>query len=164
MFKYIVLICVVFVVYGCKNENLEISHPEYIFGIDVSHYQGKINWDKVKASHHPIKFVFIRSTMGQDGVDKEYKANWKGAKQASLIRGVYHYYRPNENSTKQFENFANNVSFSEGDFYPVLDVEEMSKFGTDNLLKGARSESTRLNSSHVAIPSAVFCLKKKNKS
>ena len=76
--------------------------------------------------------------MGKDGLDKQFKENWKGAKQANLVRGVYHYYRPNENSSKQFENFAKHVSFSTGDLYPVLDVEEMSKLGVENHSKWSR--------------------------
>ena len=122
--------------YGCKNENLGIAHDAYVFGIDVSHYQGNINWRKVKTSHHPIEFVFIRATMGQDGKDQQFEVNWKGAKAADLVRGVYHYYRPNENSSKQFQNFIQHVELSKGDFFPVLDVEEMSKYGVKNLQKG----------------------------
>jgi GH25 family lysozyme M1 (1,4-beta-N-acetylmuramidase) len=125
--------------FGCKRENLSISHSEYIFGIDVSHYQGKIDWTKVKTSHHPIKFVFIRSTMGKDGVDTEFQKNWIGAKKIGLKRGAYHYYRPNENSTEQFNNFKNHVNIKKGDLYPVLDIEEMSEYGTGNLQKGVRN-------------------------
>ncbi len=135
MLKYIVPLLFVFL-YGCKSENLNISHSAYVFGIDVSHYQGVIKWEEVKTSHHPIEFVFIRATMGKDGVDKQFGVNWKGAKQANLVRGVYHYYRPNENSSKQFENFANNIRLEPGDLYPVLDVEEMGKYGLENLQKG----------------------------
>jgi len=111
----------------------------YTFGIDVSHYQETINWDDVRVSKHPIKFVFIRATMGENRKDKEFSNNWKGAKKANFIRGAYHYYDPNQNSTKQAQNFINSVKLHKGDFPPVLDIEELSKFGNLNLHKGLKN-------------------------
>lgn len=107
-----------------------------VFGIDVSHYQGRINWSEVKASEDSIKFVFIRSTMGVDGKDKRFQYNWKKARAQGFVCGAYHYYRPNENSTKQFNNYAASVKLRDGDFMPILDVESASKYGTENLRKG----------------------------
>ena len=83
------------------------ASEKYTFGLDVSKYQGSIKWDSVKQSHHPIKYVFIRSTMGDDRKDIKFKYNWKEVKRIGLIRGAYHYYDPNENSTKQANNFMN---------------------------------------------------------
>ena len=74
--------------------------------------------------------------MGDDGVDSRFKTNWKNAKKYGYIRGAYHYYRPNENSTKQFKNFSKNTVLEKGDFIPILDVEEPSKFGKKNLQAG----------------------------
>jgi GH25 family lysozyme M1 (1,4-beta-N-acetylmuramidase) len=119
-----------------KEENPWVSNSEYIFGIDISHYQGNIDWDEVRTSHHPIEFVFIRSTMGADGKDTEYSSNWKKAQEKGYIRGAYHYYRPNENSTKQFNNYAASVQLISKDFAPILDIERPSKFGPDNLRAG----------------------------
>jgi len=117
-------------------ENPLISESEYVFGIDVSHYQGKISWERVVQSKHPIKFVFVRATMGEDGRDKKYLRNWVQSKKKGYLRGAYHYYRPNENSTAQFKNFVKRVKLEKGDFPPVLDIEEESDFGTGNLRKG----------------------------
>lgn len=119
-----------------KPENISLSSSEYIFGIDVSHYQGKINWNEVRTSHHPIEFVFIRSTMGKNGQDTHFKRNWKESKEKGFITGAYHYYRPNENSTQQFENYKNSVELSKGDFIPILDIEKESKYGRENLREG----------------------------
>jgi GH25 family lysozyme M1 (1,4-beta-N-acetylmuramidase) len=119
-----------------KDKNLDVSSSEYIFGIDVSHYQSRINWDELRTSHHPIEYVFVRATMGDDGIDSRFEENWKKAKEHNYIRGAYHYYRPNENSTKQFENFSKNVQLDKGDFIPILDVEKKSRFGRKNLREG----------------------------
>ncbi len=118
------------------KENLWISESNYIFGLDVSHYQGKIRWSEVQKSSHPIEYIFIRSTMGSDGKDKRFKENWKAAKQHNFIRGAYHYYRPNENSAEQFQNYKSVVRLNSGDFIPILDVEVESPYGRDNLRKG----------------------------
>ena len=119
-----------------KDKDLYVSSSEYIFGIDVSHYQSRINWNELRTSHHPIEYIFVRATMGDDGIDSRFKENWKKAKEHNYIRGAYHYYRPNENSTKQFENFSKNVQLDKGDFIPILDIEKESKFGRDNLREG----------------------------
>lgn len=119
-----------------RNENTSLSSSKYVFGIDVSMYQGKINWNEVRTSKHPIEFVFIRSTMGVDGKDSWFNRNWNLSKRHDFIRGAYHYYRPNENSTKQFENFKSVVKLADGDFIPILDIEKESIFGRDKLRKG----------------------------
>lgn len=118
------------------TENTSISSSKYIFGIDISHYQGKINWTEVRTSHHPIEYIFIRATMGTNGKDKQFKRNWKYSKKHNFLRGAYHYYRPNENSTKQFNNFKSVVELKKGDFVPVLDIEKESRFGRKKLREG----------------------------
>ena len=119
-----------------RNENISISNSKYLFGIDISHYQGRINWSEVRTSHHPIEYVFIRATMGTDGKDNQFKNNWLKSKTEVYIRGAYHYYRPNENSKEQFDNFAATVDLKKGDFPPILDIEKQSKFGHKNLRTG----------------------------
>jgi lysozyme len=119
-----------------KSENTSISSSEYVFGIDISQYQGEIDWIEVRTSHHPVEFVFMRATMGEDGIDRYFKRNWENAKKHNYVRGAYHYYRPNENSTKQFENFKSVVKLKQGDFIPVLDIEKESKYGHKNLREG----------------------------
>lgn len=118
------------------SENPSISSSEYIFGIDISHYQERIDWDEMRTSHHPIEFVFIRSTMGVNAKDKLLKENWKKAKEHGYIRGAYHYYRPNENSTEQFENYKSQVKIEVGDFIPILDIEKESRHGRESLRNG----------------------------
>lgn len=132
----LVVIAVLVIRWRTGGENPYISSSKYVFGIDVSHYQGKINWREVRTSHHPIEFVFIRSTMGVNGVDSRFEENWRKAKEYKYIRGAYHYYRPNENSTRQFENYRSQVRLGKGDFIPILDVEKESRYGRANLREG----------------------------
>ena len=116
-------------------------HKDKVFGIDVSHYQGKIDWETVQNDNDdfPIGFVFVRATAGKSKLDSEYIYNWKGAKNSGYLRGAYHYYRPDENSVKQADNFIKNVKLSKGDLPPVLDVEKIpNKQSLDSLKSGLK--------------------------
>lgn len=105
------------------------KHTDHLFGFDVSHYQSAIEWKEIDSLYNKfaIDYVFLRATMGVDGVDKTFDFNWKKAKSRLLVRGAYHYYRPDENSTLQAENFIKNTALEPGDFFPVLDIEELPK-------------------------------------
>lgn len=98
-------------------------------GIDVSEYQGNILWDSVRVVDHKfaLRFVFVRATVGMDRPDKKFAANWQALKNKAFLRGAYHYYRPDENSTEQAALFIKNVVLQKGDFPPVLDIEQMPK-------------------------------------
>lgn len=116
-------------------------HKDKVYGIDVSHYQGEIDWETVKNENpeFPMHFVFVRSTIGSNNVDTQYKTNWKKAKAQGYIRGAYHYYRPDENSVQQAENFIKTVKLSKGDLPPVLDVEKIpNKQSMDSLQNGLK--------------------------
>src|SRR5277367_3088008 len=61
-------------------------------GVDVSHYDGAIDWGKVKAAG--IDFAFMKATESTDFIDPEFAANWKFAASNNVIRGAYHFLRP----------------------------------------------------------------------
>jgi lysozyme len=112
-----------------RNFQVLEKHEGKSIGIDVSEYQGKINWSYVDTleKKYPLHYVFIRATVGKDGKDYQFKRNWLGAKENKMIRGAYHYYRPNENSLEQAELFIKTVSLQKGDLPPVLDIEKLPK-------------------------------------
>lgn len=122
-----------------KSENINISSTNYLFGIDISHHNGAINWDEVKNSKHPIKYAFIKATEGQKLVDKKFHYNWKKAKDNGFLVGAYHFYRPHVNSEIQFNHFSSTVKLEKGDLLPVLDIERESSLGRDNLIEGIRN-------------------------
>lgn len=100
-----------------------------VIGLDVSEYQGKIRWSYVDTieEKYPLHYVFVRATVGKDRIDHQFKRNWLGAKENKMIRGAYHYYRPNENSLEQAELFIKTVKLKKGDLPPVLDIEKLPK-------------------------------------
>ncbi|MGK4569253.1 glycoside hydrolase family 25 protein [Flavobacterium sp. 3HN19-14] len=110
-----------------RIQNILLKSNGKLIGIDVSEYQGKIKWDSVKniSKAYPIDYVFIRATAGNDRPDNYFRENWAAAKKQNLIRGAYHYYRPNENSIAQAELFIKTVKLRKGDLPPVLDIEKL---------------------------------------
>ncbi len=113
--------------YASRNAAVLAENDDKVAGIDISHYQGKIDWNKLKLINkkYPIGFVFIRASIGDDCDDSKFNFNWQQAKKHHFIRGAYHYYRPNENSMEQAERFIKLVELEKGDLPPVLDIEKL---------------------------------------
>lgn len=120
-----------------RNYQVLDKHAGKAIGLDVSEYQGKISWVDVDTleNKYPVHFVFIRATVGNDRLDKQFDENWLGAKKNNLIRGAYHYYRPNENSLEQAALFIKTVSLKKGDLPPVLDIERLPENQSVDRLK-----------------------------
>lgn len=100
-----------------------------IHGIDVSRHQENINWPAVKKMQSDgirIRFAFIKATEGVSLADKNFVKNWKGAFNAGITRGAYHYFLASKEGTSQARNFIKNVKLQPGDLPPVLDMEEMN--------------------------------------
>ena len=112
-------------------------HSDKVFGIDVSEYQDKIDWEELQKAEEafPLHFIFIRATAGKDKTDKRFKKNWKHSKENGYLRGAYHYYRPDENSIVQADNFIKTVKLSKGDLPPVLDIEKIPRSQSMDSLK-----------------------------
>lgn len=91
-------------------------------GIDVSKFQGNINWTKV-AKDSTIRFVYVRSTEGTSIQDPYYKSNIKGARKAGLLVGSYHVYSSKTTAYQQMANIRKMVKKADQDLAPVLDIE-----------------------------------------
>ena len=91
-------------------------------GIDVSKFQGTINWNKV-ARDSSIRFVYIRSTEGTSIQDPYSRSNVKNARKAGLKVGFYHVYSSKTTAYQQMANIRKVVKKSDLDLAPVLDIE-----------------------------------------
>ena len=97
-------------------------------GIDISHYQERINWEKLRNASigdAPISFVFIKATEGSDWLDGYFNRNFANAKRNDLIRGAYHFFVPGVSPRKQADYYLSIVQLEPGDLPPVLDVEKI---------------------------------------
>ena len=91
-------------------------------GIDVSKFQGNINWTKV-AKDSTIQFVYVRATEGTTIQDAYYKTNISKAKKAGLLVGSYHVYSSKTTAYQQMANMRKMIKKKEQDLAPVLDIE-----------------------------------------
>jgi lysozyme len=104
-------------------------------GVDVSHYDGAIDWGKVKAAG--ISFAIIKATENTNFIDPEFAANWKFAGLNGIIRGGYHFLRPEVDPVAQADYFLATLGPSlPGDLPPSLDLEV-----TDGLSGAAVAQS-----------------------
>ncbi|HEY8040822.1 MAG TPA: GH25 family lysozyme [Polyangiaceae bacterium] len=91
-------------------------------GIDVSKYDGTIDWSAVLASGRA--FAFIRVSDGLTHFDPTFDTNWANAAAAGVFRGVYQFFRPGEDATAQADLLLSHLgNLGPGDLPPVLDVE-----------------------------------------
>ncbi len=98
-------------------------------GIDVSHHQGNIDWDK--ASKDEISFVYIKATEGETFTDSLYRYNIKNAKHVGLRTGAYHFYLASKDPLKQAVNFITVVQPENISLPPVVDIEFPAELNTD---------------------------------
>lgn len=92
-----------------------------IHGVDVSHYQGEIDWNVLAAQD--IQFAYIKATEGSSHVDDRFAENYHKARQTGLRVGAYHFFSFDSPGAAQAENFIGAVEAFDGMLPPVVDVE-----------------------------------------
>ncbi len=94
-------------------------------GIDVSHYQGEIDWDELfQNSSVEISFVFCKATEGTHILDERWRRNRNMLRERKVPIGAYHYFRPEIDATLQARFFLKHYASQQNDLPPVIDVEE----------------------------------------
>jgi lysozyme len=94
----------------------------FLPGVDISRYQQKIDWGALVLSG--IKFCFIKATEGARDVDAAFARHWEAAAAAGLIRGAYHFFRPQIPVSTQLDLFVRTIGqLQPGDLPPALDLE-----------------------------------------
>ncbi|MBS3647474.1 glycosyl hydrolase [Pseudaminobacter sp. 19-2017] len=92
-----------------------------VHGVDVSRWQGDIDWVTLRSQG--ANFAYIKATDGGDHLDPMFKKNWRGAHEAGLKRGAYHFFYWCRTAGEQADWFIRNVPRVEGALPPVIDVE-----------------------------------------
>jgi lysozyme len=124
-----------------------------VHGIDVSAYQGHIDWPEV--ARHNVRFAFIKASEGGTMRDARFKRNWKEARAAGVMRGAYHYYQPNRDAGIQADLFVRTVPLAPGDLPPVLDVEAPNFHDVAELRKGV-AQWLRLVEAHYGVKPILY--------
>ncbi|MGG4217502.1 GH25 family lysozyme [Paenibacillus jamilae] len=106
-----------------------ISSDGHAQGIDVSHYNGDIDWQQVAAAGKT--FAFIKATEGTKFLDNQFLANVQGARDANILVGAYHFLNATtvDGARQEAANFARALDSAGGrlDLPPVMDYENNPK-------------------------------------
>jgi len=96
-----------------------VDYP--VRGVDVSYYQGNIDWDTLASQG--ITFAFIKATEGVDHLDSRFEENWSSAVNSEIYVGAYHFYRFEDSGAEQAAHYIETVPLTENTLPPVIDVE-----------------------------------------
>lgn len=115
---------------GCAGEEPSASSADWavvcargttLEGIDVSSWQGTIDWRAVARAGKVFAIVRVGDGLYED---PRFDENWAGARAAGLIRGAYQYFRPGRDANAQADIMIRRMgTLGPGDLPPVLDVE-----------------------------------------
>src|ERR1700744_2597326 len=92
-------------------------------GVDVSTYDGTIDWGKVKAAGNAFAITRVGDGLGGDNT---FDANWAGIKAAGMVRGAYQYFEAGDDPTKEADILLAKIGTpADGDLPPTLDLETL---------------------------------------
>jgi lysozyme len=106
---------------SAPHHGVRDARRQAIQGIDVSRWQGEIDWHKVKDAG--TRFAFIKATEGGDHLDPSFRQNWAGAKKAGIARGAYHFVWWCRPAKDQVRWMKRHIPRDADALPPVLDVE-----------------------------------------
>ncbi len=112
---------------------LNVPDPEEypVMGVDVSRYQGNIQWDVIAGQD--VQFAFIKATEGSSYQDPLFAFNWEECRKNRIYAGAYHFFSFESGGDTQAQNFINTVGELQDDLPPVVDLEFYGNYSTDPL-------------------------------
>lgn len=110
-----------------NNPDLEV-YP--MVGVDVSSYQGAIDWETLASQG--IQFAFIKATEGSSSIDTCFEKNWADAAETNLRIGAYHFFSFESSGETQADLFCRTVMPVDDMLPPVIDVEYYGQYKSEN--------------------------------
>lgn len=117
----ILLILALLIISKTISPNLLLADRYEMRGVDVSHYQGDIDWEKMAGEN--IDFAYIKATEGSGHVDEKFYVNWEKIAQTNLYYGAYHFFSFESPGETQAQNYISTVGSLDGKLIPAVDVE-----------------------------------------
>jgi lysozyme len=112
-------------------------------GVDVSHYNGTVNWKQVRASGRT--FAYAKATEGTSFVDQTFSQNYAAIKAAGLVRGAFHTFHADIDPISQADHFMSTIgTLQSGDLAPALDVESLNGQSASSLQAGIGQWTARV--------------------
>jgi lysozyme len=108
-------------------------------GIDVSIYQGSINWTSVK--NDGVVYAFVRVSDGLNSIDSKFDANWSGSRNAGIYHGAYQFFRPSQDAVAQADLLLSKIgnTIAADDLPPVIDVEATDGLSASTVAAGVHT-------------------------
>ena len=108
-----------------------------VTGIDVSYYQGDIDWSAVAGDG--VEFAFVRVSDGTTFPDPNFAGYWSGSRAAGIVHGAYQFFRPAEDPIAQADLLLSTMgAMQPDDLPPVIDVEVNGGLSSDDVAAAVR--------------------------
>ena len=135
------------------------DYSNHVWGIDLSHHQGDINWDQVDRNDRP-QFIFFKVTEGNNLTDSKYSDHIKNARKLNIPCGAYHFFGYQSDGKSQALHFIRNAKLQKGDLHPVLDVEftKRTRRAKMNITKEIKAFCTEIYKAFKVYP-IIYCNK-----
>ncbi len=119
------------------QEQIVCARGSTVDGIDVSFWQGTIDWNQVRST--TVRYAFIRAYYGANTRDSQFDRNWREARRVGLLRGAYQWFKPLQDPALQADRIVAAVGrLGAGDLPVVADVEEPPADGIPSRAEYAR--------------------------
>ncbi|MFB7796881.1 GH25 family lysozyme [Isoptericola sp. NPDC056134] len=127
-------------------------------GVDVSAYQGEIDWPVL--ADQDLDFAFIKATEGSAHEDERFAASWEGARATDLLVGAYHFLSFESPGADQAAHMIDVVPAESGALPPVVDVEYYGDFAADpptvDELRGILDPMLDALEEHYGVPPILY--------
>lgn len=136
-----------------------VKYPDgKVRGIDISHYQDEINWDKLRNAQlqgTPVNFIFVKATEGTNILDENFNQNFHHARRNDIMRGAYHFFSTKSSAKQQAKYFCKMVQLEEEDLPPVLDVENIGDYSKEKLQSEVKTWM-QIVEKHYGVPPILY--------
>lgn len=132
--KLLVAIVTPLVLVPALSAHAEVSARHHLGGIDVSHWQGTIDWNAVSGAG--VRFVFAKATEGQTFDDPNYSSYKVNAEAERISFTAYHFARPDSGTNDavlEADHFFDVANLVSGNLIPALDLEDSGGLSTTAL-------------------------------
>lgn len=134
IFLSITLVGFIGLKYAYNSGYIRLNYPsseQYpVHGIDISHHQKIIDWEKL--DKQKVQFAFIKATEGGDFKDTRFVENWRQAKELDIAVGAYHFFTFCKDGELQALNFIGSVPKDSTNLPPIIDLEFSGNCSKEN--------------------------------
>ena len=143
---------------GCDVSETRTSYSSStsnIWGIDISHHQGHINWKHIE--NRPPHFIFMKATEGATHKDSRYKSYRKEAQKLGISTGAYHFFSYTSDGEQQARHFLKYANLRKDDLLPVLDCEYQKKMPQKTKVTNELVKFIRAVEKDLGVKPIIYC-------